>query len=263
MSTFHFLSRAKSLGFNFTAVLVQAFLDEHGFAPIGVIADACGVSPRSVERAIAQLKAQGQLPVKKSTFLSHDHADHSFKEVGAPTAPSARAATAGGPTDAVGAASPTSTLGERLLAHGILPWCVEQVLANVDEAVIERQLAYHEHRLQAGFVFKAHPARYLFRACLNDYLAPEGFHGPQAAGLAQGPGQPRTTRQVAAPVRAPQPAQGTEAAPAQAPAPMSRAGALSAIRLGLRSTLPFMRTEALRLAAEGGIDPATLAHAAG
>ncbi len=252
MSTFSMLSRAKSLGFNFTAVLVQAFLEERGFAPIGVIADACGVSPRSVERAIALLRSHGLLSVKKTTFLSHDHADHSFKEVGAPTAVAAPTATAGGPAATADAAAPGSPLAERLLAHGILPWCVDQVLANVDEAAIERQLAYHEHRLAKGFTFKAHPARYLFRACLNDYLPPEGFHAPKPAEA------PRPAARAA--TRAAEPA----ATPAEAvPTPMTRAGALSAVRLGMRSKLPAMRAEALRLAAEFGIDAGSLARDAG
>lgn len=240
MSTFAMLSRAKSLGFNLTAVLVQAFLEERGFAPIGVIAEACQVSPRSVERAIALLKANGLLPVKKTTFLSHDHADHSNKEIGTPTAVAAVPATGDVPAATAGAASP---LAERLLAHGILPWCVDQVLAKVDEAVIERQLAYHEHRLATGFVFKAHPARYLFRACLNDYQAPEGFHVP---------------RPVVAPARPATPAPEPAPMAATEPAPMSRAGALSAIRLGMKSKLPAMRAEALRLAEQFGIDPGSL-----
>lgn len=268
MSTFSMLSRAKSLGFNFTAVLVQAFLEERGFAPIGVIADACGVSPRSVERAIAQLRSHGLLPVKKTTFLSHDHADHSFKEIGAPTAVAACTAVADGKPATVGAAAPDpaqggsgSPLAERLLAHGILPWCVEQVLAKVDEAVIERQLAYHEHRLATGFTFKAHPARYLFRACLNDYLAPEGFQAPQLVA----PVRPAVRAAGLLPATVPPPAAGAaQPAPEQAaPAPMTRAGALSAIRLGMRSRMPAMRAEALRLAEAFGIDPTSLGRDAG
>lgn len=275
MSTFAMLSRAKSLGFNLTAVLVQAFLEERGYAPIGVIADACQVSPRSVERAIAQLKAQGLLPQKKTSFLSHDHADHSNKVNGAPTATAVVPAAAGGPAATTGApAAPLSPLAERLLAHGILPWCVDQLVAGVDEAVIERQLAYHEHRLATGFAFKAHPARYLFRACLNDYQAPEGYAAPHAVATPQAAaarhGDPSAApRPVAAvprrePVRASaQPAEAptrpADAPPEAAPAPMTRAGALAAIRLGLRSKLPFMRAEALRLAAEWGVDPATMA----
>lgn len=246
MSTFAMLSRAKSLGFNLTAVLVQAFLEERGYTPIGVIAEACGVSPRSVERAIALLKANGLLPGKKTTSLSHDHADHSNKEIGAPTAVAAVPATAD---------APASPLAERLLAHGILPWCVDQILAKVDEAVIERQLAFHEHRLATGFVFKAHPARYLFRACLNDYQAPEAYHAPKPVVA--------PTRPAVAPAVAP--AAAPEASPVAAaePAPMSRAGALSAIRLGMKSKLPAMRAEALRLADRFGIDPGSLTPCAG
>lgn len=224
MPSFDELRQAKSLGFNLSILLVQAYLREHGPTPVGLIARACELSIRSVERAIAALKGKDLLPSLQTTKTSHDHADHGSNQEGTATT------TAGVSDDPVMA---------KLLAFEVLPWCAEMLLAKVDRAVLERQLAFHEHRLAAGFPFKGHPARYLFRACLNDYMPPADFYAK--------PQQPARKAVVAAvPVE-------------EKPVEMTREGALTTIRLGMRSKLPHMRAEAERLAARWDIDLRTFA----
>jgi hypothetical protein len=225
--SFDDLLQAKSHGFNLTVLLVQAYLRQQGPTPVGVIASACELSARSVERAIAALKAKGLLSYEKTTEMSHDHVTHG----------SLRERTATVPAD-----KPVDPLAQRLLDHEVLPWCVDMLLAKVDRAVLEKQLDYHAHRLATGFSFKGHPARYLFRACLNDYQPPQDFHAVRN----RVPEERRPVRAAAQPVEVPR-------------AEMTREGALTTIRLGLRSRLPHMRAEAERLAAHWQINLANLA----
>jgi hypothetical protein len=221
MPSFDELRQAKAHGFNLSVLLVQAYIRENGPTPVGLIASACELSIRSVERAIAALKGKGLL---QTTKTSHDHADHGSNQEGTTT------------TTAVVSDDPVLA---KLLAFEVLPWCAEMLLAKVDRAVLERQLAFHEHRLQTGFPFKGHPARYLFRACLNDYMPPADFYARPHKPA------PRKAEPVA-PVEAPQ-------------VEMTREGAITTIRLGMKSRLPHMRAEAERLAARFEIDLATFA----
>lgn len=233
MPSFDDLRQAKAHGFNLTILMVQSYLRENGPSPLGLIADACEVSVRSVERAIAALKAKGLLPDRKTTEKSHDHADHGSFQERTPT-----------PTST--APDTDDPLAAQLLAHEVLPWCVEALLAKVDRAVLTRQLAFHAHRLATGFPFKGHPARYLFRACLNDYQPPADYHERKHR---EREGLPARVAPAPAPV-----------APVEAPvAEMTREGALTIIRLGMRSRLPHMRAEAERLAREWQVDTAAMA----
>ncbi|MDB5096635.1 MAG: hypothetical protein JWM80_1056 [Cyanobacteria bacterium RYN_339] len=222
MPSFDDLRQAKAHGFTLTTLMVQAYLREHGPTPVGLIARACELSIRSVERSIAVLKEKVGLPSRETTKMSHDHADHGSNQEG---------------TASTVAVNPVVA---KLLAFEVLPWCADMLAAKVDPAVLERQLAFHEHRLKSGFPFKGHPARYLFRACLNDYQPPADFYAqPQRPTSA-----PR--REAVAPVATPQ----TE---------MTRDGAITTIRMGMRSKLPHMRAEAQRLAERWQIDLKTFA----
>jgi hypothetical protein len=222
MPSFDELRQAKAHGVNLTILMVQAYLRENGPTPVGLIARACELSIRSVERSIAALKEKGALPSSQTTKTSHDHADHGSNQEG--TAPTVS----------------DDPVVNQLLAYEVLPWCADMLVAKVDRAVLERQLAFHAHRLDSGFPFKGHPARYLFRACLNDYQPPQDFYAK--------PHQPAARPRVEAPrpVEAPQ-------------VEMTREGAMTTIRLGMKSKLPHMRAEAQRLAERWQIDLGTFA----
>jgi hypothetical protein len=238
MPSFEELRQAKAHGFNLTILMVQAYLRDHGPTPVGLIARACEVSIRSVERSIAALKAKGLGPFYKTTKESHDHVFHGSNQEGTAT-------TTAVSDDKSVAREHTDPLGSQLLAFEVLPWCVDALLAKVNREVLTRQLAFHAHRLSSGFVFKGHPARYLFRACLNDYQPPQEFHATvhkQREGL---PTRGEPSRAAARPVEAPV-------------TQMTREGALTIIKLGIRSKLPRMREEALRLAAAWQVDLTSL-----
>lgn len=236
-STFAELRLAKARGFNLTVLLVESFLRENGPAPVGSIARACEVSERSVERALAALKANDALPSFETTKKSHDHVTHGSIQEGT----TAKTAVSDDIVDPI---------ARELLAYEVLPWCVDALLAKVDREVLTRQLGFHAHRLASGFPFKGHPARYLFRACLNDYQPPQDFHETkhrEAENLpARKPRVQRDVQPVAAPV-----------------AEMTREGAMTIIRLGLRSRLPHMRDEALKLAATWQVDTSAMLQVAG
>lgn len=236
MGMFTELRRAKELGLNLTTVLVKSYLDEHGLSPLGQIAKACDVSIRSVERAIVTLKAIGFFYNQKTTSMSHDHDIHFSKNHGTATAVT-------GVSDAVDAPAPPDRhagdpLAAKLLEADVLPWCVDILLARVDRAVIERQLAYHAHRVAGGYRFKSHPAKFLFAACLNDYMPPQDFHvarqKPAGAPVAQPAVEPAKVE--------------------EAPVEMTKSGAMTVIRMGIKSKLPTMRAEALRLARVWNVD---------
>lgn len=228
MASFAELRRAKELGLNLTVLLIKSYFDEHGPSPLGLVARACKTSIRSVERAIALLKEKGLFLVSSNANLTHEH-DHSVqKEEGSASVSSVAPAASDDP------------LAQALLNEGVLPWCVEVLLTKVPKEVIERQLAYHQHRLSQNFPFKAHPAKFLFKACLNDWHPPQDYFERQ--------NRPATAKaQVqAVPVE-------------QKQAEMTRDGALSVVRLGLKSRLPHLREQALELARRFGIDTHTLA----
>lgn len=247
MGMFNELRRAKELGLNLTAVLVKSYVNEHGYAPIGQIARACDVSIRSVERAIAALKASSFFNNQKTTSMTHDHDIHFSKNNGTATAVT-------GVSDVPdGAAGPKvedrhqqDPLAMRLLEAEVLPWCVDILLTKVDRAAIERQLAFHAHRVEGGFKFKSHPAKFLFTACLNDYMPPADYHvARQRAEATASRPAPTAGSVVTAPM--------AERTP-EAPVEMTRNGAMTVIRMGVKSKLPTMRQEALRLARVWGVD---------
>jgi hypothetical protein len=65
----------------------------------------------------------------------------------------------------------------RLCAYEVLPWCAAMVIQKIERGElqredVERQLAYHQVRLESGFKFRSHPARYLFAAILKGYAPP-------------------------------------------------------------------------------------------
>ncbi|GEM_PF-4985636 len=236
-SLFDALSEARNLGWNLSTMLVKAYVDERGMHPVGLIADACALSVRTVERALAVLKQASLSEKSVLTTLSHEHDKHNKINKSTTT----EMACATHPDKAgLSATWATDPLAERLLACEVLPWCVEIIMTRVQREVIERQLDAHAWRLKTGYPFKSHPARFLFRACLNDYALPDVRTAvasePQARALPE-----------------PAPAIG---------ATMTREGALNVIRMGLRSRLPVMREEALRLARSWDIDVSLLRGAA-
>lgn len=141
-------------------LLVMAYQEENGFAPIGIIAKICGLSLRSVERSLTLLKGV-ELPSAKMSH-DHDHGDHVIKGT-PPELPKEPARDA-------------DPLRDQLLAFEVWEGCVDILMAKVDRTAIETQLVYHAFRVAQGFRFKAHPAKYLFRACMGNYAPPEGFH---------------------------------------------------------------------------------------
>jgi hypothetical protein len=246
MGMFDELRRAKELGLNLTTVLVKVYLDEHGHSPLGQIAKACNVSIRSVERAIALLKSLGFFNNQKTTSMTHDHDKHFSKN-------NRTASDLTGHSDGLDApAQPDrhagDPLAQQLLAAEVLPWCVDILLAKVDRTVIERQLAYHAHRVAAGYRFKSHPAKFLFAACLNDYMPPQDFHAArQKPAHAPAPTPAAAGREATGPGGAP-------ARVEEAPVELTRSGAMTVIRMGIKSKLPTMRQEALRLARVWDVD---------
>lgn len=166
--TFSRLQELREHQLPLATIVVLAFLEEGGPQPVGIVAQACKLSTRSVERALAALGRLGILPTKLSH--DHDHGDHVKK--GTATDLSDKAAA----TDKVDGDKPVDPLRARLLSYEVLAWCVDIIMARADRQTIERQLDYHAFRLAAGFRFSGHPAKYLFKACLNDYAVPEGFH---------------------------------------------------------------------------------------
>lgn len=250
MGMFNELRRAKELGLNLTAVLVKAYVNEHGYAPVGQIARACDVSIRSVERAIAALKASSFFNNQKTTSMTHDHDIHFSKNNRTASVVTGVSDVADGSVGAAGAPQvedrhQQDPLAMRLLEAEVLPWCVDILLTKVDRAVIERQLGFHAHRLEAGFRFKGHPAKFLFTACLNDYLPPADYHAARQKAAAA-PSQPNASTlsvETAKPTLAP-----------EAPVEMTRSGAMTVIRMGVKSKLPTMRQEALRLARVWNVD---------
>jgi hypothetical protein len=266
MGMFNELRRAKELGLNLTAGLVKAYVNEHGYAPIGQIARACDVSILSVVRAIAALKASSFLKNQKTTSMTHDHDIHFSKNnrtASVVTGVSDDAVATQNPVAAHHAADP---LAMKLLEADVLPWCVDIILNRVDRAVIERQLAFHQHRVASGYRFKSHPAKFLFAACLNDYMPPQDYHAarqrPETATMTA----PRSRAAGRVAAAEPEPVSVVEEAPVE----MTRSGALTVIRMGVRSKLPTMRQEAIRLARVWSVDlrelgapPDLLAEAAG
>lgn len=236
---FQILREYKQLGLSYTAVLVKLYLDEHGPTPVGLIADACGCSIRSVEMAIAKLRPLGLLSKgePKKNSHDHDHGDHVNK--GTAQESSGRSERSCG-SAVNGDHSSDDPLFAKLIGFEVLPWLVEQLLAKVERAQLERQVEYHAYRLASGFKFKGHPARYLFSACLKNYAPPQGFH--QHAYVARG-GIPIEPTLVT-----------SSGVQEQSPAPASEEEKLTTITRMLRSPISSVRRMGERLAADWNIE---------
>lgn len=221
------------------------FLEEQGPAPLGKIADACGCSVRCVQLAIAAIKRLGLLSGKKTKSISHDHADHgSQKEGTAQSVAEEDCATATDEHQADGD-RPVDPLRSSLEAYEILPWCVEQILAKIElgellRTNVEQQLAFHQFRLDNGFRFKAHPAKFLFSAILRQFAPPEGYFATAHKKHEGISSEPKPI------YRAP--------APRQEPVePASLEDKAATIRTMLASPLASVRRLGTRLAADWGV----------
>lgn len=243
------LLEARRLGLAVPAtLLVKAYLDANGVTPKGFIARALDVSERTVERALSELKRLGISYQNSSTGMTHDHASKQEEKKEAAT-----------PLPDGGVGDP---LAEQLIAYGVLPWCVSTVLQKVPRDVIDLQLKYHAHRLAAGFVERTPggAAKMLFRACLGNFAAPQGYPVQRPAASPSHDRQHHDYYKLLVGKQVPDDT--LERNPPyhpSAPATMSREGALSAVRLGLRSRIPALRDEAIALAARFDIDITTMA----
>lgn len=172
--SFSELRRYKQLGLSYSAALVLLYLQEQGPSPIGTIADAVGCSTRCVEMALAAIKRLGLLSGKNPKNISHDHDQHSHENKRTTNGFSETSEETIAPAPDV---RHTDPLMARLCSYDVLPWCATQVLQQVERGElqredVERQLAYHQIRLDNGFKFKSHPARFLFTAILKNYAPP-------------------------------------------------------------------------------------------
>jgi hypothetical protein len=235
------LRRFKQLGLPYSAVLVKLYLDEHGFTPIGTIADACGVSVSSVEKALKRLKALRLLSSQQKITHDHDHSDHVNKG----TEQTFTAQTV--KDDDRQLRQEDDPLKAKLLSYDVLPWCADMVAGKIAsgelrQAEVQQQLDYHEHRLQTGFKFRTHPARYLFSAILKGYAPPEGYykrrHNAQEAPLIA----PKVLEHPPGEVKA------------AADQPATPEQKLSTLNDMLSSPVPGMRRLAAKLARDWGIE---------
>lgn len=172
--SFSELRRYKQLGLSYSAALVLLYLQEQGPSPIGAIADAVGCSTRCVEMALAAIKRLGLLSGKSPKNISHDHDQHGHEDKRTANSFSEGSEEAIVPMPTV---EHTDPLMVRLCGYDVLPWCATQVLQKLEHGElqredVERQLAYHQTRLDSGFKFKSHPARFLFAAILKNYAPP-------------------------------------------------------------------------------------------
>lgn len=235
---FQVLRQYKQLGLSYTAVLVKLYLDEHGHSPLGLIADACECSIRSVEMAIAKLRVLGLLLKSESKKISHDH-DH-VDHVNKGTAQEFSGNSEGICGSDDGGDRPSNDpIFAKLIGYEVLPWLAEQLMVKVERSQLERQVEYHAHRLETGFKFKVHPARYLFSACLKNYAPPQDFH-KRVYTVREG--LPVEPKPIALP-RAQEPA----------PAPVSEEEKQATIAQMLQSPIPSVRRMGQRLAIDWDI----------
>lgn len=243
--------------------VVFAYLREKGAAPIGLIAKACKLSERSVQRALAAIKRFG-LPTTKMSH-DHDHGDHVNKGTASDLAsegisdaksdtPQTTNLSAvpvfSDTTDAPEDDKPVDPIREKLIQYEVYAWCVDNLMAKVDRKVIERQLEYHAFRLAHNFKFAKHPATYLHSSCLRDFVAPDGFH---ATAYKARTGIKDAPKVVQLPVR-PEP---------QPEAPLDDVQKLDTLRKMMAQPFPSARRIAAKLAMEWGMSPEDLASAAG
>ena len=246
---FQELRHLRQLGLSMSAVLVLSYLNEHGFTPIGKLADACELSVSSVEKALAKLKALQLLPKSTPEKNEHDHDQNHGSKKGTEQTFTARAVEDCGSTDERQVEA--DPICEKLLTFEVLPWCVDAIMTKLERGElrrdeVERQLEYHEHRVASGFKFKAHPARFVFSAILKGYAPPEGYHVQRykaqegVSNASQVSQHPPLVQQETEPTLTPE----------------------ETIRNMLKASVPAARRLAVRLAQDWGVDIPELASVA-
>lgn len=145
-----------------SAILVALFLQEQGNQPVGRIAEVTGLSERSVYAALSQLKK-----------TAHDHDlsclhKEGTVQVSAPVVQE----------DAPGAQEVADPLQAELVELGIFPQAAARLIERTGREAIQKQIAYHRHRLATGYKFRKSPAAMLYRACENPaaFPPPENMH---------------------------------------------------------------------------------------
>lgn len=240
--SFSKLRELRSHHLPFSTALVLAFLKEFGQHPVGIIAEACDLSERSVERSLASLKRLNLVPTNLSH--DHDHGDHGVK--GTATNLSGESTA----TDTSDGDKPVDPIREKLLEYEILPWCVDSLMAKADRKAIERQLEYHAFRLARGFKFSKHPATYLYSACLRDFVAPDGFHAAAHKARAGIKDAPKVVQISARPEPQPE-------------VPLNDTQKLDTLRKLQAQLYPAAKRMAAKLAMDWGMNLEDLASAAG
>lgn len=249
-------------GASMPTLIVLAYLRKNGETPLGLLAKACRLSERSVQRALAAIKRLG-LP---TTNLSHDHdhGDHVNKGTTtnlageipsndkSDTPPTTNMAEMPTSTDTIDAPEANKTIDpirEKLIKYEVYAWCVDNLMAKVDRKVLECQLEYHAFRLAHNFKFTKHPATYLHSACLRDFVAPEGFHASAHKARAGIKDTPKGVQIV-------------RPAP-QEEKPLDDAQKIDTLRKMMAQPIPAAKRMAAKLARDWGINMEDLASAAG
>jgi hypothetical protein len=274
----HQVLELRALGLNNTQILAALLLGEQ--VQLDRLGELLAVGPRALQGVLKALRGVAGRPVKALSAkknASHDHDldpnhdpnhDHEVSPAHA-SAPEAQ--------------ENSDPLFARLVKLGIFASVAEGFLARFDRERIERHVAAHEARLERGWKPDRCPApAYLHRCIIQDKWPPV----PTAPGLlearrqraeeaaasktmraalakaAEGSAEHQaiagTVVAVAAPPVAPEPVTQPEAPTV----PLTRAGAMTAYRIGCRSKMPGLRADAHRLALEWGFDLAPFADAA-
>lgn len=226
------LKKLKALKLSLSAILVLSYYQEHGPTPYGLIAQACGISIRSVELAFEKFKQLDLLTVAKN--FSHEHVKTENKDIY--ESPQISAAE----TERI-----CDPLEQALLDTGLKPWAVQDLLAKMHAGEfprerVENQLAYHQHRLNTGYAFK-NPQGFLYRAIVQNWLPLDNYHRDQQPD-APPPAKP-VTPEPERPVVAP---------------PLTDAEREAQALEWLASPNPAVRRAGLRAAQEMGLDVARL-----
>jgi hypothetical protein len=190
------LLEARRLGLAVPAtLLVKAFVDARGYVCKTLLAHELGVSVRTVERSLAELKALGissSVTSATSTSVSHDHdhehvhdpikalSNHQEHVIEHEQHERSREV----PPELTVTSVATEDVESQLAEYGVLPWCIKVVAEKCEPQAIAEQLRFHAFRLASGFQARTEggSAKLLFRACLNNWPAPKGFYEQQARG---------------------------------------------------------------------------------
>lgn len=235
------LRKLKSAGLSLSAILVHSYVEEHGPTPYGLIAQACGISVRSVELAFEKFRELELVPVTKK--ISHEHVTTEHNDDHEHPQPVADEP-----------AKPCEPLETALLETGLKPWAVQDLLARLQACEftrerVENQLAYHRHRLAVGYKFK-NPQGFLFRAIVHNWLPLDTYHRDRQ------PDAPQPAPRVA-----PAPARPV-AEPDARDATTTLEDRMTSVRVMLASPLAVVRASGRRRAAEWGLPLAELLPAA-